>query len=159
MNTYGRRNLRGRVSREDSLMRTILMWKNGDAGLAGAKTENSIRRGISVVKNIIFICLLIRMSCGNLFERKKRQTQDPPSHFENGAPCALLLAEASRRIAARDCDQCRENPEDLAPPPAFLRSGSSTPSASGPVGDENENEGFDRKKNEPFPKRRRMKFW
>ena len=41
-------------------------------GPAGAKTDNSIRRKVSVVKNIIFIDSPIRMSCGNLFERKEK---------------------------------------------------------------------------------------
>src|SRR5438105_1888402 len=43
-------------------------------GPAGAKTEDSIRRRICVVKNIILIYSLIRMSCGNLFERKRKKT-------------------------------------------------------------------------------------
>src|SRR5229473_692561 len=53
-------------------------------GPAGAKTENSIRREISIVKNIIFIYLLIRMNCGNLFERKeKSKERTHPLHDSN----------------------------------------------------------------------------
>src|SRR5205823_5053785 len=55
-------------------------------GPAGAKTDNSIRRRIFVVNNIIFIYSLIRMSCGNLFERKRKKT----SGLSPSAPSAVV---------------------------------------------------------------------
>src|SRR5438477_293792 len=55
-------------------------------GPAGAKTENSVRRGGSVVKNILSIYSSIRMSCGNLFERKRKKT----SGLSPSAPSAVV---------------------------------------------------------------------
>jgi len=84
--------------------------KSGDAGLAGAKTGNSIRRGTFVVNNIILIDVLIRMGCGNLFERKERRTRSREWKTSRPSPISKPL---QKNAGSLDWPESREETREL----------------------------------------------